>query len=255
MKKFILTVLVIGAFINIGTFNALAVEPNSLNDGLVVRYEFENAANILKDSSGRGNDATVLSGKLEPQLEMVEAKVGNGAALFDYYRAIVVDLLGDMTFKPNTDKDGLTFSFWVFKKHYFTDKHQLVLNVQGLNLYNGETTFHLCLDSRPNENRTGYLTFEKPGLFFGQRTTTNLQSPGSWNHVVLVKNRIFWEIYINGIKLDQAYISGDFYPAKFVIGHGNSNGSFTGYVDDFRLYNRALSLYEIQKLYQNMYVD
>lgn len=221
-----------------------------LDEGLVVHYTFDSeTTDSVIDSSGRNNHGTTISGKSIPLIDRTKAKVGSGAGQFDFGKVVLVDLKDDLNFKKSTDKDGLSFSLWFYKNEYNTDAHQLILNTQDISMTNGESAFYLCVDSRPHENRAGYITFNRYGTDFGQQSAQSPLVPNSWNHIVVVKNRKAWQIYVNGSLLRETlYLSGDFYPGKFVIGHGNNNGAFGGFVDDFRLYERALNIYEIKAL-------
>lgn len=79
--------------------------------------------------------------------------------------------------------------------------------------------------------------------------------PGVWYHVVGVRSGVNTHIYLNGVldgtgggNLGTLTLTGGTAPA---IGRQNNAGSqhFNGLIDDVRIYNRALTVTEVQKLY------
>lgn len=219
-----------------------------LTEGLVVHYKFDDTNAPGVDSSGRSNAATAATGKSLPTINEAGGKVGVGAARLESSSAFLVDLSRDTKFKSSTDSEGLSFAFWLYKDNYNTASHQLLLNTQETTLAEGQSTFSLCVDGRANDGREGYIIFDRGGRDFGQQDAASPLTVNSWNHVAIVKNQTTWTMYINGNELHSANLPGDFNPANFVIGNGNANGSFAGLVDDFRLYERALTLDEVKKL-------
>lgn len=219
-----------------------------LTEGLVVHYKFDDTNAPGLDSSGRNNAAIAATEKLLPTINEGAPKIGAGAARLESSSAFLVDLSRDAKFTTSSDSDGLSFAFWLYKDNYNTATHQLLLNTQHTTLAEGQSAFYLCVDGRANDNRDGYIIFDRGGFDFGQQNEASPLTVNSWNHVAIVKNQATWTMYINGSELHSANLPGDFYPVNFVIGHGNANGSFNGYIDDFRLYERALNIDEIKAL-------
>lgn len=83
-------------------------------------------------------------------------------------------------------------------------------------------------------------------------TTGNI-SLGRWYHLVGTQDSVTWRLWINGVNV--ASTADAFGPAsttKSLLIGASDFGSlfpFDGYVENVRLYNRALSRQEIQKLY------
>ncbi|PIV42050.1 MAG: hypothetical protein COS26_02690 [Candidatus Nealsonbacteria bacterium CG02_land_8_20_14_3_00_40_11] len=103
---------------------------------------------------------------------------------------------------------------------------------------------------------TGFF-YEVYGATGGrQRFTMDIGiQKNQWNHIVAVFDGVNNKMiaYLNGVQKDTRNISdpGDV-PTNngFIIGsHGGSNWFFNGLIDDFRIYNQALSAFEIQKHY------
>ncbi|MDK9700708.1 MAG: choice-of-anchor D domain-containing protein [bacterium] len=91
-------------------------------------------------------------------------------------------------------------------------------------------------------------------LFFnGISSTQSLSTGGAWTHVAVTYNGSQVKFYINGeLSSTAAYSAtlGSFSSAKLQIGY-NDNGfdRFDGWMDEIRIYNRALSASEIYQCY------
>ncbi|MBK6828611.1 MAG: T9SS type A sorting domain-containing protein [Chitinophagaceae bacterium] len=100
------------------------------------------------------------------------------------------------------------------------------------------------------------LQFNYKNNSVGSATTTNF-TPGRWNHVAAVRNNGTISLYINGALRASANegTTAPNYPINMIAG-AMAYGSFSpprynpfgGKLDEMRLYNRALSLSEIQGL-------
>ena len=100
------------------------------------------------------------------------------------------------------------------------------------------------------------LQFNYKNNSVGSATTTNF-TPGRWNHVAAVRNNGTISLYINGALRASAAegTTSPVYPINMIAG-AMAYGSFSpprynpfgGKLDEMRLYNRALSLSEIQGL-------
>jgi prepilin-type N-terminal cleavage/methylation domain-containing protein len=71
----------------------------------------------------------------------------------------------------------------------------------------------------------------------------------SWYHLTVTYDGSLASIYVNGVLVSTS--SGNIIPSNANVNIGSIAGfsSWTGYIDDVRLYNRALSAAEIQALY------
>jgi len=75
---------------------------------------------------------------------------------------------------------------------------------------------------------------------------------GSWHHVVGVWNYTNLSLYVDGIKRNEkARTVGDLEINNEALWIGRRTGYFNGTIDALRIYNRSLSLSEIQNLYNN----
>jgi len=70
-----------------------------------------------------------------------------------------------------------------------------------------------------------------------------------WNHIVLIRNGNTYYFYLNGNADGSGVISSDIYQGNLEIGRYNSGGFFHGYIKDCRIYDKALTAEEINKIY------
>lgn len=244
--------------------------PNiKLDQGLVVHYEFDSPTSILTDSSSRGNDGLAVNNTIYlPVVDGIKKKIGSGAARFDSSSMMLVDLSADVNFKASGNGDGLTFSLWVYKTVENTALYQFAVGTYAMALAPGESNFNLCVDGPGQHHKVpGYVFFshqessryqtnsvgqkwDSHAHYSHHGTKIGAIPANSWNHVVVVKDKTEWVMYVNGDMVESPLnLTFDFYPVKFKLGQTqNDDGSFIGYIDDFRLYERALNIDEIKKL-------
>jgi hypothetical protein len=209
--------------------------------GLVGWWRFDEASGtIAYDSSGNGHNGTLINGPAR-----VAGKTGTGALSFDGISTMV-----DIPSSPDFDFSGdFSASAWVFSK---TGSRVTALGRALNNLWQlwtleqiTATTFSMELvraDS-PTAGRQGYLATHS-GF------TTN-----AWHHVAGVKSGTTITIYVDGTPGSPVGEITNANPTlagiDITIGSRRAitpDQIWNGYVDDVRVYNRALSASEIWNL-------
>jgi hypothetical protein len=88
-------------------------------------------------------------------------------------------------------------------------------------------------------------------------------TPGSWYNLILMQDGLKPKTYINGVEINQSLVEGStsydsYYLDDLLVGSAFAIGAreqtsvvgyFNGIIDDIRIYNRAISATEIQRLY------
>jgi len=192
----------------------------------------EQSGNIAKDMSGKGNDGTVSAGPT-----WVAGKL-NGALRF----AGAGDVRG-----PYVPLNNRTFTIAMWINPVLTGSQILFSQVQS-----GSTNLSLHLrlggpsstDAPVNGIRFGFYNNDLD-------SPANILQSNNWYHVV------FWynfeaqrrRIYLNGVQIADAAAT-PFLATQGAICLGSWTGSsyYTGLVDDFQLYHKALSESEINKI-------
>ena len=209
-----------------------------VTNGLVAHYEFEGNAD---DSSGNGNNGEEFGG-----VSYVDGVIGQ-AVSFDG-----VDDYIDVAHNDSLSPDILTVSVWV---NIIEDNGIVNMLLKGR--WNGDLT----------NNQREYQLNTTYGNFYGEQwNNVYLLNPAvesEWSLITLTYDKNSLLIYKNGL-LDNSETFDDEInkpsnPESLTIGSafGVENGDLGTYqnalnakMDDFRIYNRALSAEEVQTLYE-----
>ncbi|MFZ2146051.1 MAG: LamG domain-containing protein, partial [Sedimentisphaerales bacterium] len=226
------------------SFVLVLVLVSDVSAGLVAHWEFDDGAGtIARDSSGNGHDGTLQG---DPQ--WVAGMIGSGALSFDGSDGLV-DVGHDESLSIT---DELTITVWLkvgdLSTYYFLVCKQ-PSGTAGDN-YPGNYEFR-------TEINTGALQFghqQAEGeqyIFYTSETSITAEQ---WYHVaVSVTKGELVEFYIDGVSAGSAEQLTNFgvlndEPVR-IGGRKDGYSFFNGILDDIRLYDRALSAVQIQKLY------
>ncbi|HEX2862915.1 MAG TPA: LamG-like jellyroll fold domain-containing protein, partial [Lacunisphaera sp.] len=221
--------------------------------GLISNFEFNGNANDLvanrggtvygatlgQDRFGRANNAYVFDG-LTQYLEIPDAD--------DFSASTTGELTITVWMRPDAlvfpVQQGSGYVHWMGKGG--AGQHEWTFRMYGTG------------NSENRENRTSFYLFNAGGL---EGAGSYVQEPvtvGGWNHYVAVVNvaadTITW--YKNGVQKDQDPFFNSIYnvtpvngTAPLRLGTRDFLSYFKGAIDDLRIYNRVLTLAEIQELY------
>ncbi len=226
------------------SFVLVVVLVSNVSAGLVAHWQFdEGSGTTAVDSSGNGHDGNLLG---DP--EWVAGMIGSGALSFDGSDGLV-DVDHDEALNIT---DELTITLWVkvgdLGTYYFLVGKQ-PSGTAGDN-YPGNYEFR-------TESNTGALQFghqEAEGEQYTFYTSETSITAEQWYHVaVSVTNGKLVEFYIDGLPAGSAEQLTNFgvlndEPVR-IGGRKDGYSFFNGILDDVRLYDRALSAVQIQKLY------
>ena len=223
----------------------------SLNDGSIVYYPFDEAdGKTAFDKSKNNNDAKLLG---KPAWAPKEGKIG-GAIRFDGGDSAVVDENGADYLNR---LEAFTISVWIKSD---TVPHDRGI-VMGKDPTGGDNTFGLRYDAASwvVEGGTnlvkGAITSSGGGQAYEGKS--NVQTT-EWQHLAFL-----WQsggqltLYIDGELDDDPIHNGNATngkisgATKLIVGKGakDSNGtSWTGLIDDFRIYDRVLDRKKIESL-------
>ena len=230
----------------LAAFGLLLVTANAqsfLTNGLVAYYPFAGNAN---DASGRGNDGVAFNVSYGTNRFALPSK----SAFFKSSLSSSINLPSVATNLSGLSK--ATFAFWM----------------KTTNL----PTFGRCIFADWDETSGGIIiNFFSGGLIdtinvsgYGGIITTNAIQTNSWHHYCVVfdgtqlPDTNIVSYYVDGVMVGKK--ADSFYAGmNTVIGTnttctlgtraGNPNYYFTGWLDDFRIYNRAFSSNEVAALY------
>jgi hypothetical protein len=163
----------------------------------------------------------------------------------------------------NIGSDSFTISCWTYSTSFLNPNNlndsQVIINTEphngiAITLYGENNPFKDYFDNKyvflagSSSNYRGWDIVQYEGY------SNTLRTINTWNHVVLVKNGINYDFYINGV-LDKTVIGNtkaEEHYCKIVFGGEASNipaEVFLGKLDDYAIWSRALSPVEIADLY------
>jgi len=240
MKKTFLLILIV-FFLN--TVNIFA---DSLNEGLVAYYPFNGNAD---DETGNGYDGEVFGAKL------TEDRFGNSNQAYsfdginDYIDISSLEIFGTVTVSAwisnyqNNDTDNFSGS--------------IILADQSYHLLVGSENLVQVFTKAGKDCGSTWNNWDNGGLSYQDMNVFN----GNWHNIVWSRDSSGNEsLYIDGIKKAFANYSSGTYPScscgKFIgIAKSKCSGTIWGYstgnIDDIRIYNRVLSEFDIQQLYNS----
>ena len=210
-----------GAMLNAGT---------TLGQGLVGWWTFDGSTisgTTASDSSGNGNNGTLISGPSK-----VAGKIGQ-ALSFNGINS-TVQTGSDAIFTINGAK---SFGAWV--KWSGSGSETCVLDRA-----NG---YAITLAS------SGAAVVYLQGISGQPFTSTVIVTPGVWTHIFVTWDGTNIFIYKNGVLTQTISAPGPQSLSNDIVGIGATGlGTlfFSGSLDDVRIYNRALSSAEVKQLYQ-----
>jgi hypothetical protein len=227
----------------------------------VVRYACDQTSGPkLLDTSGNLNDGNLLdappAGTTTPGYTFAAGKVGSGALLLtstsNGYVAMPTGIL--------TGATEMTVATWVYVTT--VQSFQRIFDI-GINAHSrsnppadGSNTIYMNLvPSGANANRRLAFAITRTGLSGEQRVAATTAFPtAAWTHVAIVLGGGTGTLYINGVAAATSAITlrpTDLGAVDYAwIGKSQfADPYLNGQIDDFRVYNRALSSSDIQALY------
>jgi len=234
--------VVAGITNNAGTIEMLPVDNSSSSssvttNGLVAYYPFNGNAN---GESGNGNNGTVNGATLTTD------RKGNVNSAYSF------DGVNDLIEIPDSstlDVKKLTMSTWIYRVGDCPSVHDTCM------IFNKDYEYGI---QSGNELKWAVNLLENGATKGSNWRSTGIIIPAQvWVNVVLTFDGSKVKVYSNGVLQSQVSWTGDIQQNAYVARIGNrgdlngytNHSSFYGFIDDIRIYNRALSASEIQVLY------
>jgi Concanavalin A-like lectin/glucanases superfamily/Immunoglobulin I-set domain len=221
------------------TLTVLSLPPPNLTNELIAYWAFDETVGAsAADSSGRGNSASLLEFPVDDS-QWVSGVIGGALHFSTNNGAGNYRVASDVPIVFDNDNQ-FSFSFWAKR-----DPGPTGTNPRILALFTGQS----WVAWTPGRG-VGFLT---PAV-------STEPSVNSWHHFVVIYDRVAgsYSLYVDGIR-EVSNAAG--YPRNdpntpaqyWFIGHSETaattTDSFTGLLDDVRIYNRLLNYNDIQALY------
>jgi len=211
-------------------FSCDGSQPPSLQTGLVAYYPFNGNAN---DESGNGNNGIVNGAVLALN------RFGDANKSYSF-NGVNNDI--EIADKPNLHSlNQITLSVWF----QTSDSSSFWTKLVGKHYDASIGSFYIVWEHK-------YVRFSAiTGYQFGGITSGNL-TLGNWHHACGVYNGEKMSLFVDGLLVNTALNSGSINETNYPVTIGLSerwNEYFHGFIDDIRIYNRALSDFEVLQLY------
>ena len=207
---------------------------------LVAWYKFDGD---FKDSSGNGNDLTAIN---SPTLNKNSVR-GTRSVKFDG--------------KDNDDKltlsniqlsDENTFTWWFNYDKASSDTYGMFFIISTSH---GGTTYSAHAEIG-DDTQTSHIIVKTWKGSSSYPITYNSLSQNTWNHAAWTINTVSgeWKLYVNGNEVGTLTDTNNTILANinytFYMGANSPDTqSLSGYIDDFRIYNKALSAEQVKQIY------
>jgi len=206
--------------------------PDFMQNGLVAYYPFNGNAN---DASGNGNDGTAVGATLCPD------RFGNPNSAYHFDGSSYIGFNS----VPLDQVDNWTISAWINPFLINQDGMAVCLGYDDGNTGNGFAFGLSSYDSPANtlSGVFGGVAWAPSGYAF--------PVANRWHHIVMLRRNGVTQYYVDGIQNQtwNKYTQTPILPSAFTIGSSTGIRFFSGGIDDVRIYNRALSASEVQRLY------
>ncbi len=223
----------------VGLALLLCLGPRALAvSDLIGYWNFDEATGLTTaDSSGNGNDGTITGSGVSHSVVLPPTScfVNTHSAQFDGSGGYV-SIADNSSMDPASQ---ISISFWM-NPDTVTNGFQHIIFKQGpvVTSYgvwlNGD---HIYMEDNDNSIR-------------GLNSNTTV-TPGVWHYITVTYDGTDQKLYIDGSLDNSQSIPGitlSYTNSPVKVGSGDYNNPFAGYVDDLRIYGRALTASEIADL-------
>ena len=203
---------------------------NSTINGLVAAYSFDNNGGTPLDYSGNGYYGSALNAVTVPQGRFGSAMSFNGTNAW-------VSVGSKALLALST---GMTLEAWVYPTAAMSGLDTVVMKEQLATATTpGTATYLLAANNSANQPMSA--------VWNGSEATVNGNTqipPNQWTHLASTYDGQYQSLYVNGVLVETLPQTGPIATSTGSLRIGGNSiwgGYFQGYIDEVRIYNRALS--------------
>ena len=222
----------------------VAAQPAWLNDGLVAYYPLDGDA---KDYSGNGYDGSIFGAK------RAVGSDGLPDTALEFDGTSWVDM---PKYNQLPSEDSFSYSYWVNISDDYTGS-KLLNRHANISSYTDGPLFAMAVLRESNgENRFQLVVRGdyQDGLPYAEGPTATTYPSNTWLHVVMMRDYgDSFKVYIDAQEVVNIPDNGKeliIHPIRLGTHKDPSVEPFSGSLDEFRVYDRALSANEVAQLYE-----
>jgi len=249
MQKYILTTLIFFFLALPAITHAGTIIRPVMNSGLVGYWNFqEGAGKTAYDKSGYRNHGALVNMNEE---DRVDGRMGQGLEFSGYGS-------NDEVAVPDKDifdfgQNNFTVSAWGKKTTNPQQWETMLVNKHNSESDSGTNEWALMMGASTSDSRYPGFGFESGSTYYTALSGDTIEND-KWYHVLGMRKGEKIYVYVNGEFKDAVDIGTSAVNdvgRKLRIGSiKNGNYSYEGVIDEVRIYNRALSEEEIERLYK-----
>lgn len=219
--------------------------PVNLTTGLVAFYPFTGNTN---DESGNGNN-----GVINGSVTLTNDRTGSANKAYNFNGGTIV--IAHRSYLTLSQNNSFTVSLWVYKSGTQNPVHIIGKRGAGAHEFNWQIAQHTTPGGAIGGGLgfTGVVNSTSIGIDYTGITDPTITN-GKWEHLIGMFENGKWSLYKNGILVAQKInnlFPNDTGSPSVEIGNCGGWGAFIGYIDDVRIYNRSLTISEIEFLAKN----
>jgi hypothetical protein len=222
-------------YLFIGSLMLGVVLTSAARANLIGWWRFdEGAGTVAADTSGNGNDGT-----LEGDPTFVDGQFGYALA----FEASRVTIPASDTLTDGLFLGSFTLVAWINPTRTGNTWQQIFRSIKT----NGESNDTLFINNNGRLSWRGRV--DRAWVEGMCETTSGVAATDQWTHVAIVGDGTYFRIYVNGsLSRQSAFQTTDGTNATYYIGGdpATSEESYTGLIDDIRVFNNAMRLDDIR---------
>ena len=212
------------------------------NNGLLAAYGFEDGSGLtVADSSGQGNQGTISGATWFSSAALVSAAPGHSK----YGNALQFNGSTNLVTIPNSPSlalmpTSMTIEAWVYPT---TSPTVAMSNSRTIVMKDAAVgaVFYLLRNDSATSPEAG-ITITQPSSTVPVPEVINSLPANAWTHLAVTYDGQIESLYVNGALASWTFQLGSIVPSTGALRiGGGSLGYFQGFIDEVRLYNRALT--------------
>jgi len=209
-------------------------QPDAQQSGPIASFNFDAGGSVVSDQSGHGNDGSCTPSSTCPAFA---ATGGHTLGAYNFAgNGNYIELANEANFDFST---VFSVTLWM-KTNGFTNAWEQLIG-------KGDSAW--AIERQNTQNTLSFTTFNASGVSDNLVGTTNVAN-NAWHHVAVVFTGTTKTLYVDGqVNATKTYnqtLRNNNVKVRLGFNSEFTTGQYGGFLDDVRIYNRALTAGEVQ---------